>query len=61
MSVSELRMKTVGHRRIEGSDVWNAVQQLTETAERFAAPARWFLGASSVSRRSRRHMSGCWR
>lgn len=34
MSVSELRMKTVGHRKTEGSDVWSAVQQLTETAER---------------------------
>ena len=34
MSVSELRMKTVGHRIIEGSNVWTAVQQLTETAER---------------------------
>ena len=34
MSVSELRMKTVGHRKIAGPNVWSAVQQLTETAER---------------------------
>ncbi len=33
MSESELRMKTVGQRKIEGSDVWSAVRQLTETAE----------------------------
>jgi hypothetical protein len=26
--------ETVGHRKIEGSNVWKAVQQLTETAER---------------------------
>ena len=34
MSVSELRMKTVGKRKVEDSDVWSAVRQLTETAER---------------------------
>jgi len=34
MSVTELRMKTVGRRKPEGSDVWSAVRQLTETAER---------------------------
>lgn len=27
-------MKTVGRRKVEGGDVWEAVRQLTETAER---------------------------
>ena len=34
MSVSELRMRVVGHRKVEASNVWDAVRQLTETAER---------------------------
>jgi len=31
---NELRMKTVGQRDTRSPDVWEAVRQLTETAER---------------------------
>ena len=30
----ELRMKTVGRRKVTSSDVWTAVGELTETAEK---------------------------
>lgn len=30
----QFRMKTVGRRKVDGGDVWEAVRQLTETAER---------------------------
>ena len=30
---NRFRMKTVGRRKIESPDVWEAVRQLTETAE----------------------------
>lgn len=33
MSVSELRMKIVGNRKVDAANVWDAVRQLTETAE----------------------------
>jgi hypothetical protein len=31
---NQLRMKTVGQRAVRSPDVWEAVRQLTETAER---------------------------